>query len=143
MVNKFIGIGNLGKDPEIRTIESGKLATFSIAFTEKWKDKSGEKKDKTTWLNCVVFGQQAEIIEEYVKKGDKLYIEGKVAIDQYDKDGVTMYATKIVVQSFTMLGNKSDSEQSGQPQSNQSIPPAMQQRNQPVYEDDSDGHLPF
>ena len=134
MVNKFIGIGHLGKDPEIRTIESGKVASFSIALTEKWKDRNGEKQEKTNWINCLVFGPKAEVIEKYVKKGDKIYIEGKISIDSYVKDEVKMYATKIIVQDFTMLGGNKSNEQS--------VPPAMQSSNQPVYEDD-DSDLPF
>ena len=76
------------------------------------------------------------MIEKYVKKGDKIYIEGKISIDSYVKDEVKMYATKIIVQDFTMLG--------GKPETDQSVPPAMQSSSQPVYEDDSeDSSLPF
>ena len=89
MVNKFIGIGHLGKDPEIRTIESGKVASFSLALTEKWKDRNGERQEKTTWINCSVFGLKAEVIEKYVKKGHKIYIEGKISIDSYVKEEVS------------------------------------------------------
>ena len=135
MVNKFIGIGHLGKDPEIRTIESGKVASFSLALTEKWKDRNGERQEKTNWINCSVFGPKAEVIEKYVKKGDKIYIEGKISIDSYMKDEVKMYATKIIVQDFTMLG--------GKPETDQSVPPAMQSSNQPSYEDDYSDDLPF
>lgn len=144
MVNSCVFIGRIGSKPETREMPSGdKLSTFSMALSEKWKDKNGERQEKTTWISCVVFGKQAEIVEKYVDKGALLYIEAKYQLDVYEKDGVEMKAPKFVVKSFTMLGGKPDSEQSGQPQSSQSIPPAMQPRNQPVYEDDDSNDLPF
>jgi single-strand DNA-binding protein len=110
MVNSAHFIGRLGQNPEIRTLQSGdKLATWSMALSESWKDKDGNKQEKTTWINCNCFGKQAEIIEKYVKKGDLLYVEAKVQVDQYEKDSVKMTATKFNVKNFTMLSPKSDS----------------------------------
>jgi single-strand DNA-binding protein len=112
MVNNCTFIGRIGKDPEIRTLQSGdKLATWSIALSESWKDKDGNKQEKTTWVNCNCFGKQADIIEKYVKKGDLLYVEAKVQVDQYEKDGQKLTATKFNVKNFTMLSPKSDGSQ--------------------------------
>ena len=141
MVNSAIFIGRVGQKPETRQMPSGdKLSTFSMTLSEKWKDKNGERQEKTTWISCVVFGKQAETIAQYVDKGSLLYIEAKYQLDVYEKDGVKMNAPKFVVKSFTMLGNKSDADQSNQPQS---APSSMQPKNQPVDEDDSESDLPF
>ncbi len=108
-VNKCIIIGRLGKDPEVRAIPSGvKLANFSLATDESYKDKEGVKHEKTEWHNCVAWRGLAEVIEKYVKKGDLIYIEGKLTTEKYEKDGVTKYTTKIVVDQMTMLGGKKD-----------------------------------
>jgi single-strand DNA-binding protein len=142
MVNSSIFIGRVGQKPETRQLPSGdKLSTFSMALSEKYKDKNGERIEKTTWINCVVFGKQAEIVEQYVDKGSLLYIEAKYQLDVYEKDGVKMNAPKFVVKSFTMLGGKPDSEQSSSPQS---APSAMQPKpvQQADYQEDSDD-LPF
>ena len=111
-VNKAILIGNLGRDPEIRYLPSGEaVATFSMATTEKWKDKtSGENKEQTEWHRCTCFGKRAEVIGEYVKKGSPLYVEGRIQTKKWtDKDGTERYTTEIVVENFQMLGRKSDS----------------------------------
>ena len=96
-VNKAILIGHLGKDPEIRNFESGAtLATFSMATTESYKDKTtGEKKEITEWHNIVLWRGLAEIAAKYLHKGDMVYIEGKIRTRSYEKDGVTKYITEI------------------------------------------------
>ena len=133
MINKFIGIGRTGKEVEIQTLQSGnKVAKVSVAITEKYT-KNGEKVEETQWLNLEAWGKLADIFEQYVKKGDLIFFSGKVKIDQYEKDGQKMSATKIVVYEMQMLGSKS--QDLTQPSSTQS-------RNQPVYEDDSES-LPF
>ena len=111
-VNKWIGIGNLGKDPEIRSMPNGKsVASFSIACSESWKDKNtGEKVEKTEWVNCTAFEKLADIIGQYLKKGKQVYIEGRLQTDKYEKDGQTKYSTKVVVSDMKMLGAKGDSE---------------------------------
>ena len=113
-VNKAILVGNLGKDPEIRVIESGrKVAQFSLATTESYKDKNGERVDQTEWHNVVFWGPIADVIEKYLKKGSQVYIEGKIRTRSYDdKEGVKKYITEIVGQNMTMLGGspKSSSE---------------------------------
>ena len=108
-MNKIILIGHVGKDPEIQTLESGKkVAKFTIATSEKWKTKDGEKKEVTDWHNITFFGNIANVVEQYVKKGDKLAIEGKAKQDKYEKDGVTKYFSYILGSNLEMLGSKSD-----------------------------------
>lgn len=111
-VNKTILVGNVGKDPEVRALETGvKVCSFSLATTESYKDKStGERVDKTEWHNIVLWKHLAEISEKYIKKGSQVYIEGKIQTRQYqDKEGVTKYSTDIVASSMVMLGGKNDS----------------------------------
>lgn len=107
-VNKWLGIGNLGADPEIRYMQSGDaIANFSIACTDQWKDKDGEKKERTEWVRVSVFGRLAEICGEYLRKGSQVYIEGRLQTDKYtDKDGVEKYSTKVVCNTMRMLGGK-------------------------------------
>ncbi len=102
-VNKVILIGNLGKDPEVKSLESGKkVASFSIATTEKYKDK-----EETTWHNVVLWEKLAEIAGTYLKKGSQVYIEGRISNRSYDdKDGVKKYISEIIGSSLTMLGSK-------------------------------------
>lgn len=110
-VNKFIGIGNLGKDPEIRYMQDGKaVANVSIGITEKYKDKQGQQKEVTEWVNIVFFGKLADIVGQYLKKGSQIYIEGKLKTEKYEKDGQTRYSTKVIGESMQMLGGKSESK---------------------------------
>jgi single-strand DNA-binding protein len=97
-VNKAILIGNVGGDPDVRYMPSGDpVANVSLATSETWKDKSGEKQERTEWHRVVFFGKLAEIVEKYVRKGSKLYVEGKLRTWKYDKDGQTHYSTEVVV----------------------------------------------
>jgi single-strand DNA-binding protein len=110
-VNKWIGIGHLGKDPEMRQTKSGEaVASFSIACTETWKDKSGEKQERTEWANLTAFGKLADICGKYLKKGKQVYVEGRMQTDKYEKDGQTHYSTKIVLSDMKMLGAKGESD---------------------------------
>lgn len=110
-VNKFIGIGNLGRDPEMRFMPDGKaVCNFSIAISERYKDKSGESKEVTEWVNIAFFGKLAEIAGEYLKKGSKVYIEGKMKTEKYSKDGVDRYTTKIIGDKMEMLSGKTEGE---------------------------------
>ena len=121
-VNKVILLGNLGRDPEIRSLQSGsKMATFSIATSKRWKDKSTqEQKDKTSWHNVVIFGDGlVNIVEKYVKKGSKLYLEGELNTRKWqDQSGNDRYTTEIVLQGYNstlkMLSNRATSDLSGQ-----------------------------
>jgi single-strand DNA-binding protein len=109
-LNKVMLIGNLGNDPEVRSTSGGnRVATFSLATSRSWNDASGSKQEKTEWHRCVVWNtkssQLADIVERYVKKGDKLYVEGRVEYRQWqDKDGQTRYSTEINVRELIMLG---------------------------------------
>ncbi len=108
-VNKVILIGRLGKDPETRYMTSGEAVTnATLATSENWKDKSGEKQEKTEWHNLVFYRRLAEIAGEYLKKGSQIYIEGKLTTEKWtDKEGKDRYTTKIIVNEMTMLGGKS------------------------------------
>lgn len=111
-INKAILVGNLGRDPEIRNLESGvKLATFSIATTESYKDREGNKQENTEWHRIVAWRGLADVIERYVRKGSKVYIEGKLSTRSYEKDGVTKYTTEVVAREMLLL----DSRGSGVP----------------------------
>jgi single-strand DNA-binding protein len=102
-VNKVILVGNVGKDPEIVTAQSGKkIVKFSVATSESWRDKtSGERKEQTEWHNIVVFNDNlAEVAEKYVAKGKKVYLEGKQRTRKWEKDGVTRWTTETVLDNF-------------------------------------------
>lgn len=105
-VNKVILIGNVGRDPEMRYSADGSaIANLSLATSEQWKDKSGEKQEKTEWHRVVFFGKLAEIISMYVKKGTSLYIEGKLQTRKWaDKDGTDKYTTEVIGERMQMLG---------------------------------------
>ena len=112
-VNKVILVGNLGKDPEIRTLNSGeRVANLSIATSEQWRDKAtGERKEKTEWHRVVIFNENiVKVAENYLKKGSTVYIEGSIQTRKYEQAGVEKYTTEIVLQKFrgelTMLGGR-------------------------------------
>jgi len=107
MVNKWIGIGNLGKDPEIKYTTSGTaVCNFSIACTEKWKNKAGQWQEKTEWVKLVAWGKLGEICGEYLSKGKMVYIEGKLSTREWEgKDGGKRYTTEIVAREMKMLGS--------------------------------------
>ena len=106
--NKVQLIGNLGQDPEIITLESGKkLAKFSLATNENYKNASGEKVTQTDWHNLIAWGKTADIIEKYVTKGKEIAIEGKLTNRSYEtKEGEKRYITEVVVNELLMLGSK-------------------------------------
>ncbi len=117
-VNKVILIGNVGRDPEMRDTASGSsIANLALATTETWRDKqSSEKKEKTEWHRVVAFARLAEIVGEYVKKGDKLYIEGRLQTRKWqDKDGKDRYTTEVVVMDLEMLGGGSKAAKKPEP----------------------------
>jgi single-strand DNA-binding protein len=114
-VNKVILVGRVGKDPEIRSMQSGdNVASFTLATSERWKDKSGEQKEKTQWHNIVSFNQNLnKVIENYVSKGSQIYVEGSLETRKWqDKDGNDKYTTEVVLKAFngtiTLLGSKSE-----------------------------------
>lgn len=108
-VNKWIGIGNLGRDPETRYTASGEaICNFSIACTESWKDKqTGERKEMTEWVRISAFGKLAEICSQYLKKGSQVYVEGSLRTRKWtDKDGQERYTTEIRCDDMKMLGSR-------------------------------------
>ena len=119
-VNKTILLGNLGRDPEIRSMQSGsKMASFSIATSKRWKDRNTqEQKEKTSWHNIVVFGDGlVDIVEKYVKKGSKIYVEGELQTRKWqDKDGNDRYSTEVILQGYnsnlTLLDNRNNPQMS-------------------------------
>jgi single-strand DNA-binding protein len=105
MVNKVQLLGNIGKDPEVRETKAGNVANMVMATSERYTDKSGQKQEKTEWHNLVVFGKLADVVAKYVKKGDKLYVEGSITTRKWeDKEGNTRYTTEVKVRDLTMLG---------------------------------------
>jgi len=123
-VNKVILLGNLGRDPEIRSMQSGsKMATFSMATSKRWKDKATqEQRDKTSWHNIVVFSDGlVDIVEKYVKKGSKIYVEGELQTRKWqDQDGNDRYSTEVVLQGFnsnlTLLDSRNANKKSSEDQ---------------------------
>ncbi|MFA4862459.1 MAG: single-stranded DNA-binding protein [Bacteroidales bacterium] len=128
-VNRVILIGNLGKDPEIRSLEGGvKVANFSLATTETYKGKNGEKVDQTEWHNVVLWRGLAEVAENYLKKGNSIYVEGKIRTrDWTDKDGNKRYTTEIIADNMVMLGGRREQSDSGYAGSQKQEKPATQE----------------
>lgn len=109
-VNKAILICSAGKDAEVRMVGESKVATFSVATNEKYKDsKSGEWKENTEWHNIVCWRHTAELAEKYIRKGTQLYIEGKIRTRSWEKDGEKRYVTEIIADSIQLLGKKEES----------------------------------
>jgi single-strand DNA-binding protein len=151
-VNKAILIGRVGKDPEVRYMQSGDaVASFSLATGKSWKGRNGEKQEETCWHNLVAFKRLAEIIQQYVHKGDQLYVEGEIRNRSYeDKQGVTKYVSEIIVSQMKMLGSPSGAQQSGgqrrenpaRAQHNEQKRDGYQRQPAPVQED-FDDDIPF
>lgn len=146
-VNKVILVGNLGRDPEVRTLNSGdKVANLRIATSESWRDKAtGERKEKTEWHQVVIFNENiVKVAENYLKKGSTVYIEGALQTRKYtDAQGVEKYSTEIVLQRFngtlTMLGGRSDSSAERQSDSSVDYNKAAVEGYQSLQDDD----IPF
>ena len=145
MLNKVQLIGNLGSDPEIRYTQAGEpIANFSLATSEKWTGKDGQKQERTAWHRVEIFGKVAQIARDYCKKGSKVYVEGSIFYDEWtDKDGNKRNTTKIRLSGFNskllLLGSKDH----GAGQTNGEPPASGQQR--PVTDDDpiTDEDVPF
>ncbi|MBU8932593.1 MAG: single-stranded DNA-binding protein [candidate division Zixibacteria bacterium] len=116
-VNKVILVGRLGKDPELKyTTSSRAVVNFSLATNERWTSQDGQKQEKTTWHNIVAWGKQAEVINEYCRKGKQLYIEGRIDNRSWDKDdGTKGYISEVVVQNFQFLGDRDDASGASRP----------------------------
>ena len=106
-LNKVILIGNLGRDPETRYLPNGDaVANISVATTDTWKDKNGEKQEKTEWHRVTLYRRLGEIAGEYLKKGSQVYIEGRIEYREYEKDGQKRYTTDIIANEMKMLGSR-------------------------------------
>ena len=133
-LNKVLIIGNLGADPEIKYTQAGSpVANLSIATSERWKDKTtGEQKEQVEWHRVVIFGRLAEIAEQYLKKGSKIFVEGKLQTrDWEDSEGKKRYTTEVIVREMTMLDSRGDVETS----SSDSDSPASPKDNDKFEED--------
>jgi single-strand DNA-binding protein len=114
-VNKVILVGHVGKDPEVKYLEGNTaVAKFSLATTETYKNKEGNKVESTEWHNIVMWNKLAEIVEKYVRKGKQLYIEGKIRTRTYGEGENKKYFTEIIADQMTMLGSKNDSNNGSQ-----------------------------
>ena len=144
-LNKVMLIGNVGRDPEVRYLEGNnpgaqgrKVATFTLATSERFRDRSGETRENTEWHNIVAWGQPADVCERFVRKGTQLYIEGRLRTRKYtDRNGQEKYTTEINVDTLQLLGRR-DGDGAGYPQSAPALPqqPAYQQPayQQPAYQ---------
>ena len=118
MLNKITLIGHLGKDPEVKHLDSGKtVANFSIATSDNWKHKNGEKQSSTEWHNIVCWEKLGEIAEKYLNKGSLIYLEGKLTTRTWeDKDGNTRYTTEVLANTIKMLGGKNGEAKKEEPE---------------------------
>ncbi len=143
-VNKVILVGNLGQDPDCRFMTSGEAVTnVSLATTENWKDKDGQKQERTEWHHLVFYKRLAEVAGEYLRKGSKIYVEGKIKTRKWqDKDGRDRFTTEIIVHDMQMLsGNRESSSpptKTGEPY----IPPKSPERGEGAF-DNFDDSIPF
>ena len=141
-VNKAIVVGNLGNDPEIRYAANGSaIASISVATSERWKDKnSGEQQERTEWHRIKLFGRQAELAGEYLKKGSQVYIEGRIQTSKYqDKDGNDRWSTEIVAREMTFLGGRGGSGGGDSQSASSASPPQRDSGPSGDFDDD----LPF
>jgi single-strand DNA-binding protein len=147
-VNKAILVGNVGKDPEVKFLPSGSpVANFSLATSERYKDKSGEFQERTEWHNLVAFDRLAEIVRDYVKKGSKLYVEGRIQTRSWDdkQSGQKRYMTEISVRELVLLSGRGEGESGGSSRGGGSY-----DQRQPAHADDlvqsteiTDDDIPF
>ena len=155
-VNKVILLGNLGRDPEIRSMQSGnKMASFSMATSKRWKDKATqEQREKTSWHNIVIFGEGlVDIVEKYVKKGSKIYVEGELQTRKWqDQDGNDKYTTEVIIQGYncnlTLLDSKGSASNSSIPSDDSDSNSQISTSNNTVdpinpSKDDPDDDIPF
>ncbi len=137
MVNKVILVGNLGRDPEIRSTTSGKpVANLSLATNRRWKDRGGNRQEHTEWHRIVVFGRQAEVAGQYLSRGRQIYVEGRIQTRSWEdgQTGETKYSTEVVCENFQMLGGRGGNGAAAP------APPASAPDGAPEPEDDD---IPF
>lgn len=114
-VNKVILVGNLGQDPSLKDVGDQKVANFSVATNEKWKDKAGAQQEKVEWHSVQAWGKLAELVGQYLKKGRQVYVEGKLTTRMWEKDGAKHYKTEVVAQTVQFLGNNPGGAAAGDP----------------------------
>ena len=144
-INKVILVGNVGNDPEVRHMPNGNaVANITLATSETWKDKNtGEQQEQTEWHRVVFFNRLGEIVEQYVKKGSKIYVEGRLQTRSWEQDGVKRYTTEIVANEMQMLDSKQGAGQSNSAPSQQQQP-SQQDSQQPAGNfDNFDDDIPF
>jgi single-strand DNA-binding protein len=140
-VNKVILVGNVGRDPEIRHLDKGvAVARFSLATTENYTSKTGEKVSNTEWHNIVAWRGLAELMEKYVKKGSQLYIEGRLRTSSYEKDGVKHFTTEVNADSIQLLGKRDSAVENGSPAN---VSESLSTVNEPDFSQPEDDDLPF
>lgn len=144
-VNKVIVLGNLGADPELRSSPSGvTTCRLSIATSMNWTDKnSGEKKEKTEWHRVVFFGRSAEVIDQYLKKGQQLYIEGRLQTSKYEKDGIERYSTDIIGESFNFISSSGSSSNNNQFANDINQDTSSNNKQEKPSADDFEDDIPF
>lgn len=148
-VNRATLLGNVGSDPEVKTLANGgKVASFSLATSNVWTDASGTKQERTAWHRCVAWNQGkqtlADIVEQYVKKGDRLFLEGEIDYRKWtDKDGAERYTTEIKVRDVTLLGGKQAGGQARESAPKPSAKAGNEFADFPGVLDDADDGLPF
>ncbi|WP_109486703.1 single-stranded DNA-binding protein [Occallatibacter savannae] len=152
-VNKVILLGNVGKDPEIRSTGGGTMvASFTLATSDRTKDPQGNWQDRTEWHNLKAFGRTAEIVRDYVKKGHKLFVEGRISTSSWDdkESGQKRYRTEIIVNDLSLLSGRDDGGGGASPYSRQSSSTSAMDQRQPAHQDEyaqsaeiSDDDIPF
>lgn len=151
MLNQCQFIGHLGKDPEVKTMQSGdKVANLSIAVAEKWKDKNGERQERTTWVPIVIWGPLAAIAEQYLRKGSKVFVQGKFSVRKWtDRDGQDRYSTEVVLQGPAAVLTMLDAAKDGKRQEGTNGPTSRVggsgdgSQSRGAYADDLDDEIPF
>jgi single-strand DNA-binding protein len=147
-INKVILVGNVGQDPETRYMPNGNAVTnLSLATSETWKDKNtGEQQERTEWHRVTFYQRLAEIVAEYVKKGSKLYVEGRLQTRSWEQDGVKKYATDIIANEMQMLDSRGSAGDSYSPSQSQAAPPPKNEtpaQQAPADMDSFDDDIPF
>lgn len=153
-VNKIILVGNIGSKPEIKTVGETKVASFSLATSDKYKDRNGNQVEDTEWHAIECWGNQAEIAEKWLEKGAKLYVEGKLKTEKWEKEGHKFQRHKVRVSSFTMLGSKNQEQSATHtptesyqtPSDSNSFASTQNQQNSPApdfFSEQADDDLPF
>ncbi|MCH7855190.1 MAG: single-stranded DNA-binding protein [Gemmatimonadetes bacterium] len=141
-LNKVMLIGNVGSEPDIRATSSGtRVAKVSLATSRQWKDGSGQQKEKTEWHRLTFFGRLVDIVDQWVKKGDRLYIEGRIEYSESESDGQKKYWTDIIVLEMVMLGSTGGGDGGGRGGDFQSDSSPVSSPASPISEPDDD--LPF